>query len=91
LAHFRYAFKEVQESAPDFGNVHEVFEILRGVEYVAAHGERLQKSRELLDRGADEGCQQRSLRKHDVAPLNNALGAATIKTFGRSPVMLLFD
>ena len=50
VAHFRHAFKEVQESAPDFGNVHEVFEILRGVDYVAAHGERLQKSRELLDR-----------------------------------------
>ena len=50
VAHFRHAFKEVQESAPDFGNVHEVFEILRGVDYVAAHGERLQKSRDLLDR-----------------------------------------
>ena len=48
--HFRHAFKEVQERAPDFGNVHEVFEILRGADYVAAHGERLQKSRELLDR-----------------------------------------
>jgi amidase len=50
VAYFRHAFKEVQESAPDFGSVHEVFEILRGIDYVAAHGERLQKSRELLDR-----------------------------------------
>jgi amidase len=46
----RRAFKEVQERAPDFGNVHEVFEVLRGVHYVAAHRERLEKSGELLDR-----------------------------------------
>ena len=50
VTHFRQAFKEVQERAPDFGNVHEVFEVLRGVHYVAAHRERLEKSRELLGR-----------------------------------------
>jgi amidase len=50
VALFRHAFSEVQERAPDFRNVHEVFEILRGIDYVAAHGERLQTSRELLDR-----------------------------------------
>jgi amidase len=50
VTHFRHAFKEVQERAPDFGNVHEVFEVLRGVEYVAAHWERLEQSRELLGR-----------------------------------------
>ena len=50
LTHFRHAFAEVQERAPDFANVHEVFEVLRGVHYVAAHRERLEKSAELLDR-----------------------------------------
>ena len=50
VTYFRRAFKEVQERAPDFGNVHEVFDVLRGVHYVAAHRERLEKSGELLDR-----------------------------------------
>ena len=50
VTHFRHAFKEVHERAPDFGNVHEVFEVLRGVEYVAAHRHRLEQSRELLGR-----------------------------------------
>jgi amidase len=50
VAGFRSAFKEVRESAPDFANVHEVFEILRGVDYVTAWGELLKSSRELLDR-----------------------------------------
>jgi Asp-tRNA(Asn)/Glu-tRNA(Gln) amidotransferase A subunit family amidase len=47
---FRSAFKDVQERAPDFSGVHDVFEVLRGVHFVAAHRERLEKSRELLDR-----------------------------------------
>ena len=50
VTQFRHAFKEVQERAPDFGNVHEVFEVLRGVEYVAAHRDRLEQSRALLGR-----------------------------------------
>jgi amidase len=50
VAQFRHAFRQVQERTPDFGNVHEVFEVLRGVHFVAAHRERLEKSRELLDR-----------------------------------------
>ena len=49
LATFRSAFKEVQERAPDFSGVHEVFEVLRGVHFVAAHRERLENSRDLLD------------------------------------------
>jgi amidase len=47
---FGSAFREVQERAPDFTNVHDVFEIHRGVYFVAAHRERLEKSRGLLDR-----------------------------------------
>ncbi len=50
VAAFRSAFKEVQDRAPDFSGVHEVFEVLRGVHFVAAHRERMEKSRELLDR-----------------------------------------
>jgi len=41
-------FGEVREETPDFTNVHEVFEILRGVNFVAAHRERLEKHRDLL-------------------------------------------
>lgn len=47
---FRHAFKEVQERAPDFGPVHDVFEVHRCVQFVAAHRERLENSRDLLDR-----------------------------------------
>ncbi len=47
---FRHAFREVREAAPDFGPVHDVFEVHRCVQFVAAHRERLEKSRDLLDR-----------------------------------------
>jgi Asp-tRNA(Asn)/Glu-tRNA(Gln) amidotransferase A subunit family amidase len=47
---FRHAFKDVQERTPDFSGVHDIFETLRCVQFVAAHRERLEKSRDLLDR-----------------------------------------
>jgi amidase len=50
VARFRHAFKDVHQRAPDFGPVHEVFEALRGVHFVAAHRERVEKHRALLDR-----------------------------------------
>jgi Asp-tRNA(Asn)/Glu-tRNA(Gln) amidotransferase A subunit family amidase len=50
VARFRHAFREVAERAPDFANVHDTFEVLRGLHFVAAHRERLERSRELLDR-----------------------------------------
>ena len=50
VSSFRHVFREVQERAPDFGPVHDIFEILRCVIFVAGHRERLEKSRELLDR-----------------------------------------
>lgn len=50
VARFRNAFKEAREQAPDFAGVHEVFETLRGVHFVAAHAERLAKFRDQLDR-----------------------------------------
>ena len=46
----RHAFREVAERAPDFSGVHETFEVLRGVNYVAAHRERVETARDLLGR-----------------------------------------
>jgi amidase len=45
---FRHVFAEADDQQPDFGNVHDVFEILRGVSFIAAHGERLKNHRDLL-------------------------------------------
>jgi amidase len=45
---FRHVFAEVQNRDPDLGPVHEVFEILRGVYFVGAHAERVEKQRDLL-------------------------------------------
>ena len=47
-AAFRHVFAEAQDRDPDLGDVHEAFEILRGVNFVAAHRERLEKHRDLL-------------------------------------------
>jgi Asp-tRNA(Asn)/Glu-tRNA(Gln) amidotransferase A subunit family amidase len=47
---FRHAFKDVEERAPDFTDVHEAFEVLRCVYFVAAHRARVEQSREKLDR-----------------------------------------
>jgi len=48
VATFRSVFAEAESRDPDFTNVHEVFEITRGVNFVAAHRERLEKHRDLL-------------------------------------------
>ncbi len=45
---FRSVFAGTWEQDPDLGEVHECFEILRGVNFVAAHRERLEKHRDLL-------------------------------------------
>jgi amidase len=46
---FGHVFRDVQHRSPDFANVHEIFETLRGVYFLAAHRERLQHQRQLLD------------------------------------------
>jgi amidase len=46
---FRSVFAEATNAHPDFENVHETFEILRGLVFVGAHRERLEKHRDLLD------------------------------------------
>jgi len=48
-AQFRHVFARAQERDPDLGPVHEVFEIIRGVTFVAAHGDRLKHHRDMLD------------------------------------------
>lgn len=48
VASFRHHFATCDERDPDLGAAHEVFEILRGVNFVAAHRERLEHHRELL-------------------------------------------
>jgi Asp-tRNA(Asn)/Glu-tRNA(Gln) amidotransferase A subunit family amidase len=50
VGRFRHVFRAVEERAPDFSGVHEAFETLRGVHFVAMHRERLEKARDLLDR-----------------------------------------
>ncbi len=50
IARFSHVFGAVETAAPDFGAIHEVFEIMRGVAFVAAHRERVEKHRDLLDR-----------------------------------------
>jgi amidase len=47
---FRSVFAEAVDRDPDMTNVHETFEILRGVNFVAAHRQRLETQRDLLDR-----------------------------------------
>jgi amidase len=50
MKEFRHVFREVQVRAPDFPNVHDAFEVLRAVYFVAEHHERLNRHRDLLDR-----------------------------------------
>lgn len=48
LGSFRHVFAEAEDRDPDLGPVHDVFEILRGVYFVGAHRERLEKHRDML-------------------------------------------
>lgn len=45
---FRHVFTEAQDRDPDFTDGHECFEILRGLVFTAAHGERVRDHRDLL-------------------------------------------
>jgi Asp-tRNA(Asn)/Glu-tRNA(Gln) amidotransferase A subunit family amidase len=61
----------VEERAPDFAGVHDTFEALRGVYYVAAHRERLEKSRDLLDRNVTDNTERGlAMSLADVARAN---------------------
>ncbi len=48
IASFRHVFGECDERDPDLGAAHEVFEIMRGLNFVTAHRERLENHRDLL-------------------------------------------
>jgi len=45
---FRHMFAEAQDRDPGLGEVHEAFEILRSIQFYAAHKERLENHRDLL-------------------------------------------
>ncbi len=45
---FRHVFAEAQDRDPNFTDVHECFEVLRGVNFVAAHGQRVRDRRDDL-------------------------------------------
>lgn len=49
-AKFRHVFRDAQNRDPRMHDVHEAFEITRGVNFVGAHGDRLEHHRDLLDR-----------------------------------------
>ncbi len=48
VALLKGAFKQCDERAPGMDNVHEVFEVLRGLGFVGAHADRLKNHRDLL-------------------------------------------
>ncbi len=50
VGRFGHAFRCADAASPDFSGVHDVFQVHRGLAYVVAHGERLEKHRDLLDR-----------------------------------------
>ena len=45
---FSHCFAETASAAPDFSNVHEVFETIRGIFFVGSHQQRLADHRDLL-------------------------------------------
>lgn len=45
---FSHVFATATEASPDFGRVHDVFEIQRGINFVTAHMERLENHRDKL-------------------------------------------
>lgn len=55
---FSSVFAEARYEDPDFGGVHEVFEAFRAMNFVGAHGERLAKFRDLLDRNVIDGTER---------------------------------
>ena len=48
VAQFSAAFKECDSDHPDFGSIHDTFEVLRGLFFVAGHHERLNNHRDIL-------------------------------------------
>ncbi len=55
---FGNVFAEVQYIDPEFEGIHTVFDAYRAMNFVGAHGERLTKYRELLDRNVIDGTER---------------------------------
>ena len=52
-------FGTVETDEPDFGaGIHDVFEVTRGIAFLVAHHERLEKHRDLLDRNVVDNCER---------------------------------
>ncbi|NQV98640.1 MAG: hypothetical protein HQ483_02990 [Rhodospirillales bacterium] len=47
-ATFRGVFADAQDRDPDLGDVHEAFEITRGVNFISAHADRVKNHRDIL-------------------------------------------
>ena len=48
ISKFKHIFKKAHEDSPNFKNGHNAFEVLRGVNFVAAHGSRVKNHRKIL-------------------------------------------
>jgi amidase len=65
---FRSCFADAQYVDPEFPDVHTVFETWRGIYFVGAHGERLDKHRDLLDENVIDNTERGlKLTARDVA------------------------
>jgi amidase len=65
---FRSCFADAQYVDPDLPDVHTVFETWRGIYFVGAHGERLDKHRDLLDENVIDNTERGlKLTARDVA------------------------
>ena len=65
IAGFRHVFRDAIDRDPDLGKVADAFAVLRGVDFVANHGERLKKHRALLGRNVVDNTEQGL--KHSLA------------------------
>ncbi|MEM6498492.1 MAG: amidase family protein, partial [Pseudomonadota bacterium] len=68
---FSHCFAETADAAPDFGNVHEAFETIRGIYFVGAHEARLANHRDLLGPNVIDNTERGlQLTASDVAKAN---------------------
>ncbi len=86
LARFQAVFGRLEERHPDFTDVHEVFEVTRAVNFVAAHGGRVAESRDLL--GPNVIANVENGRGYDLDDVARAL---TAQTALRQRVLAFFE
>lgn len=83
---FRHVFRDAQDRDPKMANVHEAFEITRGVNFVGAHRDRLENHRDLLDRNVIDNT-ERGLKYS----LGDVAWAHTVQTRIYNDFIDLFD